>query len=210
MKNPEPIKFSILLTSIAERSGSYLPKLVAELHRQIGDRKDVELIVFLDNRARTVGLKRQNLLGLAQGQYIAYFDDDDWPAKDYVSSIVSAIEDNTGADVIVFDVKYTDIISGESFICKYDKSFSDRGKGKDGVWRGPPAHTHAIRKLVAQSVQWPERPPKGKSWTLDVMWCDQIAKRLKTQARIDGVLYYYNFDKHISETLKRNRGRDGR
>lgn len=204
------MKLSILIASITERVGDYFPDLVKRLRAQIGDRKDVEIVAFLDNRMRTVGVKRQDLLGLAQGEYIVYFDDDDTPSDDYVASIMAVLDQgDPQLDAISFHVRYTNVGTGETFIGQYDKDRRHRGKDADGTWRGPLTHIQVIRKDIAASVTWPERP-RGRQWKLDVVWSDAVSAKVKKQATIDKVLYFYNFDRKMSETLKRNRNIGGR
>ena len=203
------MKLSILITTITERADSYLPKLVKNLMQQIGDRKDIEILSFMDNRRRTVGEKRQDLLGLARGEYLVYFDDDDRPSDDYISSIMETLDANPGTDSVIFHVRYSDVSKGKAFNCIYDPEFKGRGVGPDGIWRGPPCHIHVTRTSIARSVQWPPYPP-GKQWNIDAIWADAVATKIKHHVKIDRVLYYYDFNPSISETLKRNQGIQGR
>ncbi|MHA2084460.1 MAG: glycosyltransferase [Candidatus Thorarchaeota archaeon] len=168
---------------------------------QIGTRNDIELLAVLDNRRRTVGVKRQNLLDMAQGEYVVYLDDDDDVADDYVESIMGVLDNQQTdlADVIVFQVQYTHLATGQKILCIYDKAFKDRGVGNDGVWRGPPCHIHAIRSDLAKSVRWvPE-----DSTVEDFLWSNGVAAKINKQVKIDRPLYFYNYDPSISESLKR-------
>lgn len=204
------MKLSILIATITERVYTHLPNLIRRMRMQIGDRQDIEIVGFLDNRMRTVGEKRQDLLNLSRGEYIVFFDDDDDLADDYISSIMGAGEDNPGVDSVSFAVLYTNAKTGKDMICIYDKDFEGRKVGADGIWRGPPAHIHVSRAEIAKSVPWLERPPAGGAWSLDAIWADAVAAKIKTQVIINHVLYYYNFDPNVSETLKRNRKIQGR
>lgn len=198
------MKLSILIATITERSDSYFPKLVAELMKQIGDRQDIEIIGFLDNRRRTVGEKRQDLMKLARGEYVVYFDDDDRPSDDYIESIMEALDSNPGTDSVIFDVFYNNLSKGKGFKCIYDPEFKSRRVGDDGIWRGPPCHIHVIRTSIARSVQWLPYP-LGKQWNIDTIWADAVSAKIQSYTKIDRVLYYYDFDPAISETLKRNK-----
>lgn len=205
------MKLSILITTITERVDSHFPRLVTALMKQIGDRKDIEILGFLDNRRRTVGVKRQDLLEMAKGEYLVYFDDDDTPADDYIDSIMAILDGQPSAQVdsVVFKVRYKHLGTGKQLLCEYDKDFKGRAIGKDGIWRGPSCHIHVTRSDVAKSVRWLERPP-GKQWNIDAIWSDAVAAKLQHQVKIDKVLYFYNFNPSTSETLKRNRGIQGR
>lgn len=92
------IHLSILTPAVPSRFAQ-LADLTQKLAEQIGDRP-VEHLVFLDNKRRTVGEKRNDLLGMANGRYVAFVDDDDMVADDYVASILAAIE--VSPDVVSF------------------------------------------------------------------------------------------------------------
>lgn len=49
----------------------------------------VEILTLTDNKQRSIGAKRQALLNLAQGKYIAFLDDDDVPSHNYIERAVS-------------------------------------------------------------------------------------------------------------------------
>lgn len=89
---------SILTPAVPSRLDQ-LATLCDEIARQIGD-QPVEHLVLLDNKKRTVGEKRDALLRMARGQYVAFVDDDDDISRDYVSRILTAAE--TRPDVITF------------------------------------------------------------------------------------------------------------
>jgi glycosyltransferase involved in cell wall biosynthesis len=94
------ILLSILTPAVPSRL-EQLGRLCDELERQIGG-LPVEHLVFLDNKRRTVGEKRDALLRAAHGKYVAYVDDDDWISSDYVRELVNAAAAEPGPDVITF------------------------------------------------------------------------------------------------------------
>ena len=90
------IKFSILMLSIPERIES-MTAAVKHLQEQadaVGQGKAVEILVLLDNRSKSISEKRNDLLQIARGKYIAFLDDDDAVSKDYMSKILTAIDEN--------------------------------------------------------------------------------------------------------------------
>lgn len=93
------IRLSILTPSIPSRADR-LAKLSAAIEAQIGD-LPVEHLVLIDNKRRTIGEKRDNLLRLANGYYIAFVDDDDAILPGYVEELLMATHYN--ADVITFE-----------------------------------------------------------------------------------------------------------
>ena len=99
---------SILTPAVPSRL-EQIGKLCDELARQIGP-LPVEHLVLLDNKRRTIGEKRDALLRLAHGDYVAFVDDDDWIRPDYVGSLLSAIGNWSSAiggsaapDVVTFE-----------------------------------------------------------------------------------------------------------
>jgi len=79
---------SILTPSVPSRL-EQLNALRAMLASQIGDQLAVEHLILIDNKRRTVGEKRDNLLRIALGRYVAFVDDDDFVSEDYINEIVA-------------------------------------------------------------------------------------------------------------------------
>lgn len=192
--------FSILIPCVPSRVDK-LTKLFDYLHKQIGD-KPVEVLALLDNKKRTVGLKRDALVQSARGKYLAFCDDDDWVAPDYVARIVNVAEDSL-ADVIVFDQKCS--INGEEpFIVHHSIEFEmqparrhDGITGPDGHWddiKRRPWHHNAWRTELAQSVRFPDI-----SFGEDGQWCEQLWPLVRCEERIDAVLHYYQWSAKTTE-----------
>src|SRR5687767_12608618 len=89
---------SILIPTISKRVG-FLTPLLEELKSQIGE-SQVEILVDGDER-KTTGEKRNNLKSKATGKYIIYLDDDDEPAKYYISELLKGCDSDS--DCIVFN-----------------------------------------------------------------------------------------------------------
>lgn len=84
--------WSILICGIPERYHSVQPLLYSLLEKQsVARMPDVELLYFMDNRRRSVGAKRNDLLRAARGEYISFIDDDDDVSDKYVSDLHDAI-----------------------------------------------------------------------------------------------------------------------
>lgn len=83
--------FSILIPCIPERM-NMAAQLYRKLHQQIADAKaNVEVLCLIDDCRMSVGTKRQKLLDIARGDYIAFVDDDDDVTDRYVPAIWDAI-----------------------------------------------------------------------------------------------------------------------
>lgn len=91
-------KLSICIPSLASRH-ELLGRLLECLRRQ-GRSGEVEILVDLDQGTATTGAKRNRLVARASGAYVCHVDDDDLVAPDYVATILAAIDDNPGVDVL--------------------------------------------------------------------------------------------------------------
>lgn len=187
-----PIKLSILVSTIPSRLHTFYPRLIADLNWQSRNRADVEIIALYDNKKRSVGAKRNSLISLAQGEFLTFIDDDDRIAHDYVDSIMNCIDVNTDADCIVFDC-ITTINRAKTVYSKYSITYNYHEL--DGQWRGKPAHTmvwksNIAKKHIYQDINFGE----------DVDWVIRACDDIKKEVRIDKVLYFYDFDSTVSET----------
>lgn len=196
------IKLSILILTTPRRRGTFFQRLLDKLEAQVGE-LPVEIIGIYDNKRRSVGSKRNAALAMAQGEYVCFFDDDDTPADDYVISILDCIDKNPGVDTIVFDCITTIHKDGkpvEKHYSKYSKDFDytiNNTPDANGFkqWRGKPSHTCVHRMAHVRQYAFPD-----KNYGEDVDFCSRVSANIKTEARIDKVLYFYNFNPLTSET----------
>lgn len=193
------MKLSILVSTIPRRINSYFPSLINKLLLQIGDRQDIEVLGFFDNKKRSVGQKRNELLRMAQGEYLTFVDDDDSITDDYIISIMTCLQNNPTADCIVFDCKTT--INNDptqetysQYSIRYDYVQWRDGNGKL-QWRGKPAHTMVWKSSIAKKYSY-----VNTNYGEDVDWVKRACTEIKNEVRIDKILYLYTFDSRISET----------
>jgi hypothetical protein len=200
-----PIAFSVLVPAVPSRLAR-LERLLEKLQAQASD-KPVEILALLDNKKRTVGLKRDALVQAALGRYLAFVDDDDDVADDYVDSILAAVCQTT-ADVIVFQQRCTFRnakciscleIDGPPFLIDHDLRHEMEAvhQNEDGTWRNirrKPWHHNAWRAELAKSVHFPD-----SSFGEDGAWCSQLWPLAKSQFRVDKPLHYYQFDGKTTE-----------
>lgn len=93
------MKLSILTPTIPGREHQ-LSKLQEKITKQAGN-LPVEHLCLCDNKTRSIGAKRQALVDIAQGEYVAFVDDDDDILEGYVENILEAA--THGPDVITFE-----------------------------------------------------------------------------------------------------------
>lgn len=167
-----------------------MPRVFLDLERQAKG-KDVEVLVLLDDRKRSIGHKRNALVSIAQGTFVAFVDDDDRVAIDYVDRLLEKIA--LQPDVIVFDVwvsGYYDRFGLSDRLCSYDldhehQTLTDRYHRK-------PNHLMAWRTALVK-----QEPFSDLSSGEDTEWAHRICRRFEKrlrQERIHKVLYSYDFD----------------
>ena len=194
------ITLSVLIATVPNRISTFYPRLINSLLVQT-ENKDVEILGLFDNKKRSVGEKRNDLISLAQGKYLTFIDDDDWIAGDYVDSILTCLAANPDADCVVFDCITT--VNGDVNKRTYSKysiryrKYSQTAEKVDGYlqWRGKPAHTMVWKSEIAKRHTY-----KSINYAEDVDWVGRASQDIKQEVRIDKVLYYYDFDSKVSET----------
>lgn len=189
------ILLSILIPSIPSRFESHLIPLWKELQRQCDESmygSRVEILTVCDNKQRTIGAKRQALLNLAQGKYVAFMDDDDKPSK-YYYDVLSTIDFfSMNIDVITFNQHVS--INGELYplTFKFGHEVNEE-PNKDGFTR-PPWHVCFWRREVVQHCTFPNSN-YGEDWS----WAEQANKCAKTSYHIDEFMMTYVYDVNVSE-----------
>lgn len=184
------MKLSILVPSVAERRNSFLPKCLDMLYGQLEllpkeQQKEVEILFLIDNKERMLGSKRNNLIDIAQGEYIVFIDDDDRIEPDYIESLLDAAK--SGADVITFKVSVS--INGEpSKICYYSNKYANDYNAATTYHRLP-NHICCVKKELSLKVPF-LNIKNGE----DSAYSKQLKPHLKTQYEIDKVLYHYDFN----------------
>ena len=178
---------SILTPSIPQRIDQLhqlSQKILSQIHAPKGA-CPVEHLIFSDNRARSIGAKRQALLEAAQGEYIAYVDDDDDVADDYVASLLRGIE--TGKDVVTF--RQRAVYNGQEStvvfsLANQDEPFTPGGITRRGAW-----HVCAWRRELAADCVFPFiNYGEDKAWSL------QARARVRGEIHIPRILHTYRHD----------------
>ena len=179
-------KWSIMICTLIERSRVY-NALVQKLKQQILNlnlASEIELVRFCDNRERTTGAKRNNLIEKAQGEYISFVDDDDDVADDYIHLLYQGILQ--GKDCMsLTGVLTTNGANPQRFV--HSLEFKEYAK-RNGVYYRPPNHLNVIKRELVKNFKFPE-----KSFSEDYDWSMAICKAgvLKTEVEIAKPLYYY-------------------
>ena len=180
------IKLTILVPTVPSRINYFYPRIMNELLTQIKPyNHNIELIAFFDNKKRTIGKKRDEMLSLVQGEYVVFIDDDDRITSDYIHEIMIALQNNPDTHCVVFDT-ICRVNGGHDVYCKYGIEF-EYGNINDHEWRGKPAHTMVYKSSIAKKHHF-DNVNNGE----DVSWVKRACLDIVHQTRIDKVLYYYD------------------
>lgn len=178
------IILSILTPAVPSRL-KQIGLLCEELEKQIGD-WPVEHLVLMDNRKRTIGDKRDALLRAARGKWVAFSDDDDWIAPDYIASILEATQSDP--DVITFNQQCH--ISGRSGIVEFGLGNANSGFDPSKITKRNAWHVCAWRRSIAILSSFP-----SENYHEDWKFCDPLCRipGLR-EVHIPKVLHIYRHD----------------
>ncbi len=175
------MKLSILICSIEERK-DLLQRLLNILEKQRVD--GVEILLNVDNKEKTIGKKRNELLALATGDYIAFIDDDDTVSNDYVIKVLNASKSNPDC-IGIEGIITTNGLNPKKFIHsqQYSSWFT-----KNNIYYRCPNHLNPIKRDIAIAVGFPEiNHGEDKSYS------DGVYKLIKTEVYINNPIYFYQF-----------------
>lgn len=176
------MKLSILICHLKSRAES-LTALLGCLTDQILFPEDIEILVEGDNGEITTGAKRNILLDRAQGEYIAFIDDDDLVTLDYIDSVLQAIKDSPDAVGIVGKMF---CLNGKDGTFNHSIRYKEWQNLSGGVYLRPPNHLNPVRREHALSVRFPD---KVIGEDQDYSMC--LLPLLKTEVMIEHPIYLY-------------------
>tara|TARA_R110002020_G_scaffold154248_2_gene333802 strand:- start:1812 stop:2390 length:579 start_codon:yes stop_codon:yes gene_type:complete len=183
------IKFSILIPTIPPRLSREFPSIVSQLNDQIRGSKEIEILGLCDNFVWSVGAKRNKLLSLASGKFVAFIDDDDVISGDYIKEIVTTIDANPDIELISFQVKMR-----ADRLIEYEH-IKERVPTGYLECRHNAAHIYAWRREFVAAHKFPD-----VSFGEDAYWAGALLKKNPASIHIKKFLYTYEFDPFNSET----------
>lgn len=182
------MNLSILIPTLNEPH--YIPllkRLKNILDPQVDKFKDRVIVHYHDaGRSMTIGQKRNELINRVQTEYSVFVDSDDMVAKNYLSSIFWAIDQNP--DVITFNGNYTcNGKDNQRFVIKLGERYEERNR----VFYRWPNHLCPMRTNLVRHIKFPHIVK-----TEDFQWSKMINDRklLKTSVHLDFDLYHYDFN----------------
>ncbi len=183
------ILLSILTPAVPSRL-EQVNALRAMLACQILDCDPVEHLILFDNKRRTVGEKRDALLRIALGKYVAFVDDDDAVSMDYVPLILQ--KTRLDPDVITFRQQATvndQIAEIEFRLGNPNQPFKPGTFVKRNAW-----HVCAWRRALARLSRFPASN-YGEDWA----FAEPLCRVARTEEHIPKTLHFYRYSDKTTE-----------
>lgn len=155
--------------------------------------EQVELLSICDNKKRTIGKKRSDLIAMAQGAYIVISDDDDQLTECYFMFIRSEIE--KGADVITYDQLAR--INHEYSIVRFGHNNPIEDFNKSGITLRPAWHCCTWKREVVENIKF-----DNIMWGEDSPWALMANKAAQTTSHIPEICHIYEHDAHLTASFQ--------
>lgn len=184
------MKLTIGMISLTERHEG-TSRMMRALNAQTKGRDDVELLILVDNYATSTGEKRNRLIDLAKGDFLAMVDDDDMLSPDYVPEIMAAIDRDPETDVIVFNSDM--FVRGKLFATtRWGLEYDAKDEIESKTLYRPACHFCCWRREFIKDVRFSD-DYRGS----DAVWINRLTQKIHDhdlavkQQRIDQSLYSY-------------------
>ena len=168
----------------------------------------IEVIVSHDNKEKSVGTKRNEVLQKAKGKYVCFIDDDDMISDVYFDYIMTAIQQKPDCDCIGFNGMYY-IYERPVMVFKHSSKFEEQRliehvkvDGQEiecSVQRRKVNHLNPVKLDIAKAVGFVEISNGEDS---DYSRRLVGSGLLKSEIYIDEILYHYLFSPDHTETQK--------
>lgn len=153
----------------------------------------VEVIVNEDNREMILGDKRNALLEKAKGEYIVFFDSDDFPEPNYVKEIMGAIKQSP--DCVGFKIAMT-TNGKQPEVCIHslrNKEWTHNGS----EYLRNVTHFNPVRKDLAIQAGFP-----SIRFGEDKVYSDKVSALCKNEVFIDKFLFNYRYSNQMPHNEK--------
>lgn len=195
----DELALTVLVPSVSTRRATFGPAMADMLfgqHERLSpeDQRRVEILIVTDtgrSGGMIVGDKRNSMVRMARGQYVVFVDDDDRVAEDYLATLLAATASNS--DCITFNAMVS-LNGGTPKLCRYSLEYKKDSNAPDHYQRLP-NHITAVRRVLMLACPFP-----SKQFGEDADYAQRLLPTLKTQYRIDRVLYHYDYSDATTET----------
>jgi hypothetical protein len=150
--------------------------------------RNVEVIVYEDNKELTLGEKRQRMYQLANGLYSFQLDSDDCIAPNFIDLVLDAITDQP--DVISYEEKVA--INGIEYQSNFSNEYADwEGDGSKMFPDGFHFHRTVFYKCVIRTSLAQSVPFLPIRFGEDHEFAKALKPKIKSEVHIPRQLYLY-------------------
>lgn len=171
--------FQVLIPTLPRRK-PFLDLLLQEL-----DRQGVSYLVD-DREGVSVGEKRNHLIASSSAPYVTFVDDDDWISHRYAETIADALTRNRmSLDVLLYDV--LTMVNNETPRGSI-LTFEHGNQNLPDCYLRVPNHLMVWKRETALKEKF-AAINRGE----DADWANRMVKHAAQWARVDGLLYFYEY-----------------
>lgn len=181
----QPI-LSILICTVTSRAQQF-KELGMELSRQLYDYPGkVEMLFECDNKEISVGKKRQKLLQRSIGEYVVFFDDDDWPYSFFVRDIMIALISKPDCVGVVIDMTTN---NQRPQLCCHSLRYPEWRNNVDGYdYVRNVTHRNPIKRELAIQVGFPDMRFGEDRW-----FSDRVTPLCQSEVFIPQPIFHYRY-----------------
>jgi len=183
-----PSLLTVLIATMPQRKESFelLKKEVERQSKFVESDLSGKIVIQSDDTVGiTIGEKRNKMLRRVLTPYLVWIDDDDWISGKFFQQIIETLKLNPGVDAACFN-EYTVVGHNEPKVAVRSKDFPYADHGAFYTRTIDPKNV--IKTEIAQTQKFPDLQ-RGE----DVEWSKLITPLIKTEARVRGAWYYYEY-----------------
>jgi len=185
-----PLLTIMLPTTIDRRLCFYhlLENILHQVNEECHNTGEVEILIDEDNKQKSIGKKRQDLLEKATGTWVVGIDSDDQIATDYIESIINELRRNPNIDHVGFyENCVIDGAKSKSIFSIRHQSWDENKEGFDHIRCANPKSV--IRRTKALQVGF-----EDSRFGEDRIFSEKVTPLLETEVFIKKDLYYYIYN----------------
>ena len=178
-------KLSILIPTLYSRLNKFTT-CVENLMKQIRAEnltESIEIIAHFDNKSIGLSKKRTDMLKNAQGDFIAFLDDDDKISDNYIKLIYEKIINNPTTDVITFHQQCD--VDGNQFMVVSDIQYDLKLNNSNiaGCFIRFPWIWCVWRRSLVAAIPFKDMYADKKNFGEDAIWLEALRSRVKTETK---------------------------
>lgn len=191
------MKWQVLIATTFDRRHLF-ETLLIELRTQIYSNRleeEVQVLYDEDNREKSIGKKRQDLLNRSNSDFINFFDSDDWPYENYIRDIYSALNKDCDCVGILIDMTTNGI---NPQLCCHSLKYPVWENEKDGYdYVRNVTHFNPVKREIAIQVGFPDI-----RYGEDHVYSNGITSLCKKEIFIQIPVFNYRYSNKINHNEK--------